>query len=69
MDSINEYITTFNELMDKLGYECNSDNIIEKFKDGLLKTLLKKILDRDIWPETLNGWQNAAHCESCHSAY
>ena len=68
-DSINEYITTFNELMDKLGYKWTSDNITEKFKDGLLKTLLKKILDRDIWPETLDKWQNAAQCESCHSAY
>lgn len=59
MDSINEYITTFNELMDKLGYECTSDNITEKFKDGLLKTLLEKILDRDIWLEMLDEWQNA----------
>ena len=69
MDSINEYITTFNELMDKLGYECTSDNIIKRFKDRLLKTLLEKILDRDIWLETLDEWQNAAQHESHHSAY
>ena len=65
MDSIDEYITTFNELMDKLGYKHTSDNITEKFKDGLLKTLLKKILDRDIWPEMLNKWQNSACHKSC----
>ena len=69
MDSIDEYIMTFNELMDKLRYECTSDNIMEKFKDGLLKTLLEKILDRDIWPERLDKWQNAAWWESHHSAY
>ena len=65
MDFIDEYITTFNELMDKLGYECTSDYITKKFKDGLLKTLLEKILDRDIWPETLDKWQNAA-CPGSH---
>ena len=60
MDNVDEYITTFNELMDKLGYEHTRNNIMEKFKDSLLKTLLEKILDRDIWPETLDEWQNAA---------
>ena len=69
MDSIDEYITTFNELIDKLGYECTSDNITKKFKDGLLKTLLEKILDRDIWLETLDEWQNTAQCKSHCSAY
>ena len=67
MDSINEYITTFNELMDKLSYECTSNNITKKFKARLLKTLLEKILDRDIWLKTLDEWQNAAQHESHHS--
>ena len=65
LDFINEYITSFNELMDKLGYKCTSNNIIEKFKDSLLKTLLEKILDRDIWLETLDEWQNTTPHESC----
>ena len=60
MDNIDEYIITFNELMDKLGYKYTNNNITEKFKDSLLKTLLEKILDRDIWPKTFNEWQNAA---------
>ncbi|KAH9969960.1 hypothetical protein BJV74DRAFT_889737 [Russula compacta] len=54
------YISTFEELLDKLGWDRTPESVIERFKDGLMKTLLNRILDRDVWPESLDEWQLVA---------
>ncbi|KAH9969225.1 hypothetical protein BJV74DRAFT_889826 [Russula compacta] len=60
MEGIDEYIVTFEELLDKLSWDRTPELVVERFKDGLMKTLLNRILDHDIWPESLDEWQHAA---------
>jgi hypothetical protein len=37
--------------------------VIEKFKHGLKKWIVSKILTKDIWPATLEEWEEAARRE------
>lgn len=64
MDDVDEYITQFKELLDKLGWDRSHGFIVEMFIGGLLNGLLRRILDRDIWPESLDKWQNVARLET-----
>jgi hypothetical protein len=43
--------------------------VIEKFKYGLKKWIVNKILAKDRWPTTLEEWEEAARCEVRRSKY
>ena len=59
-DDLDDYIICFNNLSARLEYDRESPLLIEKFTEGLAKSLHMEILCLDIWPETLDQWQEAA---------
>jgi Reverse transcriptase (RNA-dependent DNA polymerase)/Retroviral aspartyl protease len=59
-DQIDEYIAKFETLLDKAEIPHTKVVAIQKFKDGLRKGVLAKILQRDQWPTTINEWQQNA---------
>ncbi|KAH9969950.1 hypothetical protein BJV74DRAFT_799351 [Russula compacta] len=69
MDEIDEHIAKFEELLEKLGLERETQTAVDMFIYGLSKTLLEKIFSRTTWPENLDGWEEAASREARRSAY
>jgi hypothetical protein len=59
-DQIDEYIAKFENLLKKSEIPRTEVGAIQKFKDGLRKGVLTKILQRDQWPEKINEWQEYA---------
>jgi hypothetical protein len=57
---IDDYIIEFNNLCARLEFDRKSPLLIDKFCDGLSKGIHSKILQLDIWPETLEEWQETA---------
>jgi hypothetical protein len=65
MDSnmIDDYIAKFENLLRKAEIPRTEVGSIQKFKDGLKRTILSAILRRDTWPETIDEWQDHARRE------
>ena len=58
---IDLYIAKFEELVTKIGWNRTDLGVLQKFQEGLIKWIAAAILDRDIWPETLDDWMEAAY--------
>jgi Retrotransposon gag protein len=50
---VNDYITMFNSLAMKAGWELNNKGTIDAFRSGLHPGTLNVIMNRDIWPKTM----------------
>jgi hypothetical protein len=59
-DQLNTYNTTFNQLLQKCGWNCDEQGTMQLYHRGLIASLLKRMLDQDNCPNTLNGWQDLA---------
>jgi Retrotransposon gag protein/Zinc knuckle len=60
---IDDYITAFNSLAAKAGWELNNASTIDAFHSGLRPGTLNAIMNRDMWPDTMPQWQQAARDE------
>jgi Retrotransposon gag protein len=57
---VDDYITAFNSLAAKAGWELNNTGTIDTFRSGLRPGTLNAIMNRDIWPDMMLQWQQAA---------
>jgi len=58
-NEIDNYIVRFNNLSTQLQHDHESPLLIERFCKGLNKGTHNDIMNLDIWPKTLNEWQEA----------
>src|SRR5713226_6547364 len=65
-DQIDDYIAKFENLVCKAGIPRTEMGILKKFRDGLKKGIHGAIMRRDMWPENLDNWQEAAQREVRH---
>jgi hypothetical protein len=59
-DQLNMYNTTFNQLLWKCGWNCDEQETMQLYHRGLTAGLLRRMLDQDDHPDTLDGWQDLA---------
>jgi hypothetical protein len=59
-DQLDEYNTTFNHLLRKCGWNRDEQGTMQLYRRGLMASLLRRMLDQDDRPATLNGWQDLA---------
>jgi hypothetical protein len=59
-DQLNEYNTTFNHLLRKCGWNHDEQGTMQLYRRGLMASLLRRMLDQDAHPVTLDGWQDLA---------
>ena len=65
-DEIDDYIAKFNNYSGRLKYDRSSPLLVDKFCEGLNKGVHIEIMRQDIWPESLDQWQEAArHVVQC----
>jgi Retrotransposon gag protein len=57
---VDDYITTFNSLAAKAGWELTNEGTIDAFRSGLRPGTLNAIMNRDVWPKTMAQWQQVA---------
>jgi Retrotransposon gag protein len=57
---VDDYITVFNSLAAKAGWELSNTGTIDAFRSGLQPGTLNTIMNRDTWPDTMPQWQQAA---------
>jgi Retrotransposon gag protein len=57
---VNDYITAFNSLAAKAGWELGNARTINTFRSGLRPGTLNAIMNQDVWPNTMPQWQQAA---------
>jgi Retrotransposon gag protein/Zinc knuckle len=62
---VDDYIMAFNSLAAKAGWELNNASTIDAFHSGLRPGTLNVIMNRDVWPNTMAQWQQAARDEMC----
>jgi Retrotransposon gag protein len=60
---VDDYIMAFNSLVAKAGWELGNTGTIDAFHSGLRPGTLNAIMNRDVWPETMTQWQQAAQDE------
>jgi Retrotransposon gag protein/Zinc knuckle len=60
---VNDYITAFNSLAAKAGWELSNAGTIDAFRSGLRPGTLNAIMNRDVWPDSMPQWQQAARDE------
>jgi Retrotransposon gag protein len=60
---VDDYITAFNSLTAKAGWELMNEGTIDAFQSGLQPGTLNAIMNRDVWPKTMAQWQQAARNE------
>jgi len=58
-NKIDNYIVQFNNLSTQLQHDCDSLLLIKQFCEGLNKGTHNDIMNLDIWPESLDEWQEA----------
>jgi Retrotransposon gag protein len=56
---VDDYITAFNSLAVKVGWELSNEGTIDAFQSGLHPGTLNT-MNRDVWPKTMTQWQQAA---------
>jgi hypothetical protein len=59
-DQLDEYNTTFNHLLRKCRWNRDEQGTMQLYRRGLMASLLRRMLDQDDRPATLNGWQDLA---------
>jgi hypothetical protein len=57
---VDDYITAFNSLAVKAGWELSNEGTIDAFCSGLHPGTLNAIMNRETWPKTMTQWQQAA---------
>jgi Zinc knuckle len=64
-DNLDDYTTTFNDLLEEAGFEADAQGTIIQYHAGLKEALHMTIMNRE-WPkpETLAEWQEAARKHS-----
>jgi Retrotransposon gag protein len=60
---VDDYITTFNSLAAKAGWELTNEGTINAFRSGLRPGTLNVIMNWDVWPKTMTQWQQVARDE------
>jgi Retrotransposon gag protein/Zinc knuckle len=60
---VDDYITAFNSLAAKAGWELSNAGTIDTFHSRLQPGTLNAIMNRDVWPDTMPQWQQAARDE------
>jgi Retrotransposon gag protein len=60
---VDDYITAFNSLAAKAGWELTNARTINAFHSGLRPGTLNTIMNQDVWPETMAQWQQVARDE------
>jgi Retrotransposon gag protein/Zinc knuckle len=60
---VDDYITAFNSLAAKAGWELGNAGTIDAFRSGLRPGTLNAIMNRDVWPDSMPQWQQAARDE------
>jgi Retrotransposon gag protein len=60
---VDDYITAFNSLAAKAGWELSNAGTIDAFRSRLQPGTLNAIMNRDVWPDTMPQWQQAAQDE------
>jgi Retrotransposon gag protein len=60
---VDDYITAFNFLAAKAGWELSNAGTIDAFCSGLRPGTLNAIMNCDVWPDTMPQWQQAAQDE------
>jgi hypothetical protein len=68
-NDVDDYIAVFEDFLTKIDYRWSDFGVIEKFKHGLKKWIVSKILSKDKWPTTLEEWEEAARREVRRSKY
>jgi len=58
-NEIDNYIVQFNNLSAWLQHDHDSPLLVEQFCEGLNKGTHNDIMNLDIWPESLDEWQEA----------
>jgi hypothetical protein len=59
-DQLNTYNTTFNQLLRKCKWNRDEQGTMQLYHRGLIASLLKRMLNQDNCPDTLDGWQDLA---------
>src|SRR6266850_7984551 len=67
-NEIEDYIIQFNNLSTRLQHDHNSLLLVERFCKGPNKGTHNDIMNLDIWPESLDEWQEAARRVVCQRA-
>jgi Retrotransposon gag protein len=60
---VDDYITAFNSLAAKAGWELTNEGTIDMFWSGLRPGTLNAIMNQDVWPKTMAQWQQVARDE------
>jgi Retrotransposon gag protein len=60
---VDDYITAFNSLAAKAGWELSNARTIDAFRSRLQPGTLNAIMNRDVWPDMMPQWQQAARDE------
>jgi Retrotransposon gag protein len=53
---VDDYITAFNSLAAKAGWELSNAGTIDAFHSGLRPGTLNAIMNRDMWPDMMLQW-------------
>jgi hypothetical protein len=59
-DQLDMYNTAFNQLLQKCKWNHDEQGTMQLYHRGLIMSLLKRMLDQDDCPDTLDGWQDLA---------
>jgi hypothetical protein len=59
-DQLDKYNTTFNHLLRKCGWNRDEQGTMQLYQRGLMASLLRRMLDQDDHPTTLDRWQDLA---------
>jgi hypothetical protein len=59
-DQLDVYNTTFNQLLQKCKWNCDEQGTMQLYCRGLSASLLRRMLDQDDHPNTLDAWQDLA---------
>jgi hypothetical protein len=59
-NQLDEYNTTFNHLLRKCSWNHDEQGTMQLYRRGLMASLLRRMLDQDDHPDTLDGWQDLA---------
>jgi hypothetical protein len=68
-NDIDTYISTFETLVVKAGYNCDAKGTVHLFAQGLLPSLLYDLLYSPVIPQTMDEWQTRARDEVKNNAF
>jgi hypothetical protein len=65
---IDTYISTFENLVTEVGYNCDAKGTVHLFAQGLCPDLLRTLIYLPAIPTTMDKWQDKAHKEIKNNA-